>query len=85
MSYKFELNGKEYELPDFNNLPMGVIRKSRKFTNELDSAFSIIESVADGNADLLDALDKLPVSEFNKVLEGWTTGAAVGESSGSSN
>lgn len=85
MSYKFELNGKEYELPDFNNLPMGVIRKSRKFTNELDSAFSIIESVADGNSDLLDELDKLPVSEFNKVLEGWTTGASLGESSGSSN
>jgi hypothetical protein len=85
MSYKFELNGKKYELPDFNNLPMGVIRKSRKFTNELDSAFSIIESVADGNSDLLDALDALPVTEFNKVLEGWTTGVALGESSGSSN
>ena len=41
MSYKFELNGKEYELPDFNNLPMGVIRKSRKFGNDLDAAFSI--------------------------------------------
>lgn len=85
MSYKFELNGTSYELPDFTNLPMGVIRKSRKFTNELDAAFSIIESVAGNNNDLLDALDALPVSEFNKVLEGWTSGVSIPESSGSSN
>lgn len=45
MSYNFELNGKNFELPDFTNLPMGVIRKSRKHSNDLDSAFSIIENL----------------------------------------
>lgn len=85
MSYNFELNGKEYELPSFNNLPLGVIRKSRKFDNELDSAFSIIETVAGEQGDLLDVLDTLPMSEFNTFLEGWTKGVKLGESSQSSN
>lgn len=85
MSYKFELNGKEYELPDFSNLPIGVIRKSRKFPNDLDAAFSIIENVVGVESELLEVLDVLPVSEFNKFLEGWTTGVSLGESSASSN
>lgn len=85
MSYNFELNGKNFELPDFTNLPMGVIRKSRKHSNDLDSAFSIIENLTGEDSELLKALDELPVSEFNKFLEGWTSGASLGESSASSN
>jgi hypothetical protein len=83
--YKFELDGKAFELPDFNDLPLGVIRKSRKFGNDLDAAFSIIENCAGENMELMDALDALPMSEFNKILESWTKGVPLGESSESSN
>ena len=83
--YEFELNGKTYELPVFNDLPLGVIRKSRKFGNDLDAAFSIIENCAGENIELMDALDALPMSEFNKILEAWTSGVPLGESSESSN
>lgn len=83
--YSFELNGKEFELPDFNNLPLGVIRKSRKFENDLDAAFSILENAAGDNSELMDELDALPMTKFNELLTAWTQGVRLGESSESSN
>ena len=62
---------------------MGVIRKSRKGTDDLDKAFIIIEEILGENSPELKALDQMTPAEFQEFLEGWTEGASLGESKGS--
>lgn len=83
--YAFEHKGIKYEIPAFGSLPIGAIRKARKATDQADQAFTILEAVMPEGSPELDAIDSMDSSEFNEWLDGWTTGAPLGESSGSEN
>jgi hypothetical protein len=82
-NYKFEHKGKTYSIPNFNELPMGALRKARKANDEADQAFTIIEVVMGEDSAELAALDSMTAKEFQAFLEGWTQGAPLGESSSS--
>jgi hypothetical protein len=76
MSYTLKHKSKTIELPDFNNIPVGVLRKARNL-NEQEQTWFILESVLDEKA--LAILDELPLSEFAKHMKAWTGGVALGE------
>ena len=76
MSYQLKHKTKTIELPDFNNIPVGVLRKARNF-NEQEQTWFILEFVLDEKA--LAILDEVPLSEFAKHMKAWTGGVALGE------
>ena len=78
MSYKVEHAGKTVELPDFKEMPVGVIRKARKADAE-DAMWLILEEILDEKN--LAIIDSMSLSEFTEAMKGWTQGASVGESS----
>lgn len=82
-TYKFTHNGKSYEIPAFDALPMGALRKARNAKDDADQAFTIIETVMGVDSAELAAIDTMTASEFQAWLEGWTQGAPLGESSSS--
>jgi hypothetical protein len=77
MTYKIEHKGKTVELPDFKELPVGVIRKARKESPD-EIMWSVVEAVLDEKA--LALVDTMSISEFNEAMAGWTQGAPLGES-----
>jgi hypothetical protein len=85
MTYKFEIKGTDYEVPLLKDAPIGVIRKSRKAANDMDAAFLILEFMLGEDSPELEAVDSLSTTEFGDWMKGWTQGASLGESSGSSN
>ena len=85
MAFTFTHNGTEFTVPSFSDVPVGVIRKSRKAKDDGDRAFTILESVMGEGSPELDAVDDMSSSEFQSFIEGWTQGAPMGESSSSEN
>lgn len=77
MSYTIEHNKKKITLPDFTDLPVGVIRKARKL-DENEQIWFIVESLLDAKE--LAVLDAMSVTEFAKAMNGWTGGTPMGES-----
>lgn len=79
--------GAEITLPRQDQLPVGVIRKARKLSED-EQVWSFIEAVAD--EDSLASIDALPLSEFQEFITAWTSGkpeegeAGLGESDQSS-
>ena len=82
-TYTFEHNGKKFTIPAMSALPMGVIRKSRKATDDVDRAFMILETVMGEDSPELAAVDSMDADQFNDFLIGWTQKAPLGESSSS--
>lgn len=80
----FEHNGKTYELPDIASIKPGVLRKARKGADNVDKTFLLLELTLGEDSPVLEALDDLDPTKFNEVIEAWTSGAQLGESSGSS-
>jgi len=76
MAYKIEHDGKTVELPDFGNIPTGVLRKARH-EKESDQSWFILENTL--NSKDLAVVDSLPVSEFAKHMSAWTKGVSLGE------
>lgn len=76
-------DGHELRLPRFENVPVGVIRKTRRLP-EADQVFTILELIM--SEEDIEHLDKLDKTEFNKVIGAWREGSSVGvgESSASS-
>lgn len=70
-------------LPRFENVPVGVIRKTRRL-EQADQVFTILEEIM--TPEDLEHVDKLDRSEFNEVVKAWRAGSSVdvGESSASS-
>jgi hypothetical protein len=85
MAFTFNHNGSDHTIPSMDEVPMGVIRKSRKTANEMDAAFTILEEVMGEGSAALAALDEMQAPEFQAFLEAWTQGAPVGESVSSEN
>jgi hypothetical protein len=79
-TYKFKHNGTEFEIPSFNALPVGVVRKARRAKDEADQAFTIIELTMGEDSPALAAVDSMTMTEFQEFITGWTQGASVGES-----
>lgn len=76
MAYTIEHNGKTIELPEFGQLPVGVLRKARHVP-ENDQTWFILEELL-GDKDMK-VLDSLPTSEFVKHMKAWTGGTSLGE------
>lgn len=77
MSYKIEHKGKTVTLPDFKEMPVGVIRKARKLSTD-EQMWFILESVLDDKQ--LEILDGMNLNEFTTAMNSWTQGAPLGES-----
>lgn len=78
-TFTFKHNGKDYSIPAFSALPIGVVRKSRKGKDDADIAFMILENVMGEDSKELAAVDSMTQEEFGQFLEAWTQGAGVGE------
>lgn len=78
--FQFTTGGKKYEVPLFTDLPMGVIRKSRKALDDADRVFIIIEEMVGEGSKELEAIDKMTQQEFADFITEWTQGAGLGES-----
>ena len=76
-------DGHEITLPRFENVPMGVIRKTRKLA-QADQVFTMIEEFL--GEDDLEHLDKLDRSGFEQLMNAWKDNSTIdlGESSASS-
>lgn len=77
--FEFEHGGKTFHIPMFKDLPTGVLRKTRKSTDDLDKAFLIIENVMGEDSPELNAIDNMSISEFGDFVKAWTQGAPMGE------
>lgn len=82
-TFEFTVNGDKFSIPAFADLPMGVLRKSRHATDEMDKVFTIVEDIMGTDSAELAAIDSMNATEFASFLAEWTGGAPVGESSGS--
>lgn len=80
-TFEYDWDGKKVQLPNFQNLPAGVLRKTRNAKDPMDQAFLMIEEVA--TAKTLTVIDQMPVEEFGKMIAEWAQGATPGESSDS--
>lgn len=78
-TFTFAHNGKDFTIPAFTALPVGVIRRARKGKDDADTAFIILETVMGEDSPELAAVDSMDQEEFGKFLEAWTQGAGVGE------
>jgi hypothetical protein len=77
--HKFKHNSKTYEIPLFADIPMGVLRKSRKAKDELDMTFVIIEEMLGEESATMKVIDSMKAAEFQEFISGWTQGAGLGE------
>lgn len=77
--FEFEHGGKTFHIPKFQDLPTGVLRRTRKAADDLDKAFLIIENVMGENSPELNAIDNMSISEFGEFVKAWTQGAPMGE------
>jgi hypothetical protein len=76
MSYTIDYKGKKVELPDFGQIPTGVVRKAR--TEDVNNqTWFILESLLTPKD--LEVIDSLPLNEFTKHMTGWTNGVGLGE------
>jgi hypothetical protein len=82
-SFTFSIDGADYSIPKFSDLPMGVLRRSRHATDEMDKVFIIIEEVMGTDSPEIHAIDSMNAVEFAEFLSEWTGGVPVGESSSS--
>lgn len=79
--FNYTFNGENIELPRFDKLPFGVMRKMRK-ADETEQAFLLFESAA--SEESLEVIDTMGVDEIGELLEAWQKDAGVttGESEG---
>tara|TARA_R110000868_G_scaffold172824_2_gene408824 strand:- start:2758 stop:3024 length:267 start_codon:yes stop_codon:yes gene_type:complete len=82
-TYKFSHNGRNYEVPSLKAIPTGVIRKTRKITDDTDKSFTILELVLGEDSPELAVIDSMTPQDFTDWLTGWTGGAPLGEASDS--
>ncbi|WP_054682572.1 hypothetical protein [Microbacterium sp. No. 7] len=76
-------DGHQITLPRFENVPVGLIRRTRKLVG-VDQAFTILEELL--TEDDLTHLDLLDRNQFNELVTAWRDGSEIelGESTASS-
>ncbi|MEX1078880.1 MAG: hypothetical protein WED09_07215 [Homoserinimonas sp.] len=67
-------DGHPIELPKFENMPLGLVRKTRRM-QPADQVFTMLEELLSETD--LEHLDKLDKSQFNELTEAWQAGSAV--------
>lgn len=72
--FNYTFNGETIELPRFDKLPFGVMRKMRK-ADEDEQAFILFESAA--SYEDLGVIDTMDVDEIGDLLEAWQKDAGV--------
>lgn len=77
------IDDKEYSMPAVKAIPTGILRVTRKITDEADQAFTLLELLLGEDSDTLKALDAMPAEQFQATLIEWQKGASLGESVGS--
>lgn len=82
-TFTYESNGNKFTIPSFSSLPTRALRKSRKATDEMDKAFTILEEAIGADSKEIAIIDEMTVEEFGEFVQAWTGGAPVGESSDS--
>lgn len=77
--FNYEHNGQDIELPRFDKLPFGTLRRMRK-VDEDDQPFVLFEHTASDEA--LEVIDTMDIDEIGDLLEAWqkAAGVTVGES-----
>ena len=80
--FHHKVGTKEIVLPRFDNIPFGVIRKSRKLPQE-DQFFFMIEELA-SEKDLA-IIDTIGTKDIEKLIQAWQkhSGVTLGESTAS--
>lgn len=76
MSYTIEINNKTVELPEFGQLPVGILRKARKVEETEQTWFILEELLSDRD---LKIIDSLTTSAFVEHMKAWTSGVSLGE------
>ena len=82
-TFSFVVEGETFTIPALNVLPVGLLRKARKLSSDVDQSFFMVEAVMGEDSPEMEALDKMSPTEFNDFLMGWTQRAPLGESSDS--
>lgn len=77
MSYTIEHKNKKIVLPDFNELPVGIVRKARKVDPD-EQMWFILEGVLSEKD--MEIIDGMTIKEFTEAMNAWTQGVALGES-----
>jgi hypothetical protein len=77
MTYKIEYEGQTVTLPNFVDIPVGLVRKARH-ENEGAQLFAVLEGILSEKD--LEVMDSLPMGEFNRTTREWAGGASLGES-----
>jgi hypothetical protein len=76
MSHILKIKTKTVTLPDFQDVPIGLIRKSRGETN-YNQMFSVVEGLV--TTAELKLVDTLTIKEFMAEMKKWSGGASLGE------
>lgn len=71
------INGKSITVPRLENLPFGIVRKTRNLTNDEDRLFTIIELLFKEGSDELNFIDSLTGSEVEDFMKQWTGEANI--------
>lgn len=76
--------GEKIVLPKFDQIPTGVIRRTRNLPAE-EQMFAVLEAYLGDETPEMEAIDKLPTGELQKFVSAWQkdAGISVGESSAS--
>jgi hypothetical protein len=82
-TYTFTIKDKEYSIPTFKNISIGILRKTHGIEDEMAKSFTILELTLEDSPETLAAIDTLSVDEFAEWIKGWLGDATLGESSGS--
>jgi hypothetical protein len=76
MTYKVEYEGQTVTLPNFADIPVGLVRKARH-ENEGSQLFAVLEGILSDKE--LEVMDSLPMGEFNRTTREWAGGVSLGE------
>lgn len=76
--------GTKIVLPKFDQIPTGIIRKSRRLAPE-DQMFAVLEAYLGDESKQMAAIDELPTGELKDFVTAWQkdSGVDAGESSAS--
>lgn len=74
--FHYTIGDGSVDLPPFSQMPVGIIRKTRKITDEGDKFFTILESICtEADLALIDTLTSVELASF---MEAWTAHSGVG-------
>ena len=77
MSFNLEHENKTISLPDFKDIPIGLVRKARHESPQ-NQIFTVLEGLVSDSD--MKTLDKMPTGAFGLQMKAWTGGASLGDS-----